>query len=131
MSDQNDSSPTTASPYRSAAGTPKRECSASPECAATDRINRGPREWPLMLTAGEAPFDPPRRRSSLAFSQLFAGTKPKSAAGEAAYTPNVGRKRTHATPFLRPAAAPGHASRIQPIFQDATAMVQVDVEDAG
>src|SRR5436305_7537043 len=84
-----------------------------------------------MLIAGEAPFDPPRRRSSLAFSQLFAGIKPKSAAGEDAYTPNVGRKRTHATPFLRAAATPGHASRIQPIFQDATAMVQVDVEDAG
>lgn len=80
-----------------------------------------------MLMAVEAPFDPPRRRSSLAFSQLLIDTQPKSAGEEEVRTPNVGRKRTHATPFLRPAATPGHASRIQRIFQDATAMVQVDV----
>lgn len=71
-----------------------------------------------------APIDPPRRLSSLAFS-LFLPTK--LTAEDAAHTPNVGRKRTHAAPLMRPAATPGHTSRIQRIFQDATAMMQLDV----
>jgi hypothetical protein len=74
-----------------------------------------------------APIDPPRRLSSLAFSLFLTGTPTKLTAKDAAHTPNVGRKRTHAAPLMRSAATPGHTSRIQRIFQDATAMMQLDV----
>ena len=80
-----------------------------------------------MLTVVIAPIDPPRRRSSLAFSQMLTSTPVKSVAEEDSRPPNIGRKRTHATPFMRSAATPGHVSRIQRIFQDATAMMQLDV----
>jgi hypothetical protein len=74
-----------------------------------------------------AQIDAPQRPSSLAFSLSLTGIPTKLTAEGAAYTPNVGRKRTHATPLMRPAATPGHTSRIQRIFQDATAMMQLDV----
>ena len=74
-----------------------------------------------------APIDPPRRRSSLAFSLFLTGVPTKLTAEDATHTPNVGRKRTHAAPLIRPAATPGHTSQIQRIFQDATAMMQLDV----
>jgi hypothetical protein len=74
-----------------------------------------------------APIDEPRRLSSLAFSLSLTGIPAKLTAEGAVHTPNVGRKRTHATPLIRPAATPGHTSRIQRIFQDATAMMQLDI----
>ena len=74
-----------------------------------------------------APIDPPRRLSSLTFSRFLTGIPTKFTAEDAAHTPNVGRKRTHAAPLMRPVATPGHTSRIQRIFQDATAMMQLDV----
>jgi hypothetical protein len=74
-----------------------------------------------------APIDAPRRLSSLAFSLLLTGIPTKLTAEGAAHTPNVGRKRTHATPLMRPAATPGHTSQIQRIFQDATTMMQLDI----
>jgi hypothetical protein len=74
-----------------------------------------------------APIYPPQRRSSLAFSLFLTDVPTKLNADDAAHTPNVGRKRTHAAPLMRPAGTPGHTSQIQRISQDATTMMQLDV----
>ena len=74
-----------------------------------------------------APTDPPRRQSSLAFSLFLTDIPTKLTAEDVPHTPNVGRKRTHTAPLMRPTATPGHTSRIQRIFHDATALMQLDV----
>ena len=119
MSEHNDSSPTTSSPYRSAPGTPKRESSPTIDVGQYSRLTCDA-DCPLV------PFKPPQRRSSLAFSQLLTSTPTNPAMAEDIHTPNVGRKRTHATPFMRGGPTPGHTSRIQCIFHDATTMMQLD-----
>ena len=89
-----------------------------------------------------APIDPPRRRSSLAFSQMFHNmsntpakeTSPIENSGNPAPDQirplsNVGRKRTAtaSATLQRIKSTPGHVAQMQKIFQDAKASLQVDM----
>ena len=88
-----------------------------------------------------APIDPPRRRSSLGFSQIVQSkVSPNQTQQQAdaesgpllpspvAQTPNVGRKRGNIASFLRSRkATPGHNANMQKIFQDAKAHLQMDI----
>ena len=88
-----------------------------------------------------APIDPPRRRSSLGFSQIVQSkVSPNQTQQQAdaesgpllpspvAQTPNVGKKRGNIASFLRSRkATPGHNANMQKIFQDAKAHLQMDI----
>lgn len=87
-----------------------------------------------------APIDPPRRRSSLGFSQVV---QPKVSPSQtqqmvdiksfplppasAHQTPNVGRKRGNIASLSRSKPTPGHIANMQKIFQDAKAHLQLDM----
>jgi hypothetical protein len=88
-----------------------------------------------------APINPPRRRSSLGFSQVVQSkVSPNQTQQQAdaesgpllpspvAQTPNVGKKRGNIASFLRSKkATPGHHANMQKIFQDAKAHLQMDI----
>lgn len=88
-----------------------------------------------------APIEPPRRRSSLAFSQLLSESEvpselpPETEAvsnlgrENVTRTPssNIGRKRTQNTPLHRNTATPSHRAQIGRIWQDANTMMHLDV----
>lgn len=89
-----------------------------------------------------APFEPPRRRSSLFFSKVLQhGQSPKTPGANSSQNKegkpsgirspvsNIGRKRM-TSPRTRSVAMPGHVAQMQRLFQTAKASLRLDVRFA-
>ena len=93
---------------------------------------------------GVAPIDPPRRRSSWGFSQALTKplpspeatrnvveTNPVQPNNHTRSQSNVGRKPTTATtPLHRSTASPGHVAKMQRVFSNVQASLQLDMHYA-